>query len=149
MSIKTTLITTTALAAFGASVAFADITAQQLADAYSDYDFVEIKTGPTQIKVEATRGDQTLEVVYDIATGEIVKSEVTSADADDRGRTGVEFDTEDEDFSDESDDEEDDEEDDEDDDEDDEGDDEDDEDDEDEDDDEDDDEEDDEEDDED
>ena len=97
MSIKSSLLITTAALAVGSSVAYADVTADQLAAAYADYDYVEIKTGLTQIKVEATSGNRTLEVIYDISTGEILRSEVETA-GDDAGRVGVEFDSEDEDF---------------------------------------------------
>lgn len=48
MSIKTKLVTTTAVLALGASIAQADITAEQLAAAYADYDYVEVKTGLTR-----------------------------------------------------------------------------------------------------
>lgn len=123
MSIKSKLLITTAALAVGSSVAHADVSADQLAAAYADYDYVEIKTGLSQLKVEATNGNRTLEVIYDISTGEILKSEVEAA-GDNAGRVGVEFDREDEDFlddderDDEDDDERDDERDDEDDDED-------------------------------
>lgn len=98
MSLKSKLIASTAFLALGASIAHAEITADQLAAAYAEYDYVEVKTGPTQIKVEATSGNRTLEVVYDRATGEIIQSEIETADADDRGRRGVEFDNEDSNF---------------------------------------------------
>lgn len=57
-----------------------------------DFDFIEIKEGPSQLKVEAIRGTQKLEVIYDRATGAILKQEQESADADEIGRVGVEID---------------------------------------------------------
>jgi hypothetical protein len=61
--------------------------------------YVEVYQGLTQIKVEATQGNQTLEVVYDAATGDILYTERDPADADDMQRTGVEFNREDRDFT--------------------------------------------------
>lgn len=62
------------------------------------YNFIEIKRGPTQTKIEAIRGNEELEIVYDNATGDVLKREVGRADADEIGRTGIEIDTEDRDF---------------------------------------------------
>ncbi|BDW84215.1 MULTISPECIES: PepSY domain-containing protein [Roseicyclus] len=61
--------------------------------------YVEVYQGPTQIKVEATQGNQTLEVVYDAATGAILYTELDPADAEDMRRSGVEFNREDRDFT--------------------------------------------------
>ncbi len=108
MSFKTTLLATTAALGLTAGIAFAEITNEQIIAAYAGYDRIEIKRGPTQIKVEATKGGMTLEVIYDAATGAILKSETEPADADDAG-TGIEIDFEDEDFLDDEDDEDDDE----------------------------------------
>jgi hypothetical protein len=86
------------------------------------YEYIEVKSGPTQLKVEAVRGSDKLEVIYDLATGQILKQETEDAGDDYVGRTGVEFEDEDRDFldSDDSDDDDDDEDEDEDDDDDDE-----------------------------
>lgn len=62
------------------------------------YDFIEIKRGPTQTKVEAIRGNRELEIVYDNETGQVLKRETGIADSSDVGRTGIEIDTEDRDF---------------------------------------------------
>lgn len=62
------------------------------------YEFIEIKEGPGQVKVEAIRGTEKLEVVYDRATGRILKQERERADADDFGRRGVQFDIRNRDF---------------------------------------------------
>jgi hypothetical protein len=62
------------------------------------YQFVEVERGPSQIRFEGVRGTEELEVVYDSATGRIIKQETDRADAEYIGRTGVEFDTSDENF---------------------------------------------------
>lgn len=68
-----------------------------------DFDYIEIKEGLTQLKVEAIRGDQKLEVIYDRETGSILKQEQERADADEIGRTGVDFQRRNEDFLDDDD----------------------------------------------
>ncbi|WP_413717217.1 hypothetical protein [Silicimonas sp. MF1-12-2] len=62
------------------------------------YDFIEIKNGPTQVKVEAIRGTEKLELIYDRETGELLKREVEAASASEAGRSGVEIDTRSRDF---------------------------------------------------
>lgn len=52
------------------------------------YDFIEIQNGINQVKVEAVRGSEKLEVVYDKSTGKILKQERESA-GEDAGRSGV------------------------------------------------------------
>ncbi|GGH23415.1 PepSY domain-containing protein [Cribrihabitans marinus] len=61
----------------------------------------EIKTGPTQTKVEAVRGQTKLEVIYDRATGRILKQE-TERLAGTGGNIGLEVSQEDRDFTDRS-----------------------------------------------
>jgi hypothetical protein len=72
------------------------------------YEFIEIKNGLTQIKVEAIRGTEKLEVIYDRETGEVLKREVERAASYEVGRTGVEIDTRNRDFLDDDEDDEDD-----------------------------------------
>ena len=72
------------------------------------YTRIEIKTGPTQMKVEAIRGTEKLEVIYDIESGEILKQEIETVNAGDDTAPGVELSTDDDDFLDGSDDDEDD-----------------------------------------
>lgn len=72
------------------------------------YDFIEIKNGPTQIKVEAIRGTEKLEMIFDRETGELLKREIGRAGADDMGRSGIEIDTRKDDFLDDDEDDEDD-----------------------------------------
>jgi hypothetical protein len=79
-----------------------------LADAFTDsivanlqdlgYEFIEIKNGPTQVKVEAIRGTDKLELIYDRTTGDILKRERERAEADEIGRSGVQIDTRNKDF---------------------------------------------------
>lgn len=53
------------------------------------YTRVEVRVGPTQIKVEAIRGTEKLETVYDAATGAILKTQVRAVGADDNTTPGV------------------------------------------------------------
>jgi len=62
------------------------------------YEFIEIKNGPTQVKVEAIRGSEKLEIIFDRATGNILKQEMETPDSDEIGLSGVEIDTRNEDF---------------------------------------------------
>lgn len=95
---KRLLLLSTA-AIFSASMAFAAITANDLVAQYQTegYTHIEVKTGLTQIKVEAIKGDVKVEVIYDIETGTVLKSEEQAA-GDDAGDVGVEISTEDHDF---------------------------------------------------
>jgi hypothetical protein len=114
MKLRSKLMMFTAAAALSANMAFAAIDGNALADDYlaEGYDFVEVKVGPTQTKVEAIKGGTKVEVIYDNETGEILKQEAEAADGDDVGRTGKQVRVEDKDFLDGDDDEGDDEEDD-------------------------------------
>ena len=119
MKFTTTVPIATAFAIWvGAAHAdtFNDSIVQNLTDL--GYEFIEIKNGPTQVKVEAIRGAEKLEVIYDRTTGKILKQERESAlGDDDYGRSGLQIDTRRDDFldDDEDDDDEDDDEDDDDD----------------------------------
>ena len=62
------------------------------------YDFIEVKEGPTQSKFEGIDGDRKIEVIYDRATGQILKQEEGAADPDEAGRSGLEIDRDDDDF---------------------------------------------------
>ncbi|MBT8414700.1 MAG: PepSY domain-containing protein [Boseongicola sp.] len=72
------------------------------------YGYIEIKNGISQVKVEAIRGTEKLEVVYDRATGQILKREMERADGDDLGQSGVDISTRNRDFLDDDDDDDDD-----------------------------------------
>jgi hypothetical protein len=62
------------------------------------YSFIEIERGATQLKAEGVRGGEQVEIVYDLATGRIIKQETGRADAEYIGRTGVEFDVSNDNF---------------------------------------------------
>lgn len=68
------------------------------------YGYVEIQNGISQVKVQATRGTEKLEVVYDRVTGKILKREMERADGDDLGQIGVDISTRNRDFLDDDDD---------------------------------------------
>ena len=95
---KRLLLLSTALI-FAATMSMAAITADELVVRYQaqGYTRIEVKTGPTQIKVEAVMGNTKVEVIYDALSGEILKQETSQASGDDLG-TGVELSIEDEDF---------------------------------------------------
>ena len=57
-----------------------------------------MKNAPRQIKVEAIRGTEELEMIFDRQSGALLKREVNRADARDIGRVRVEFDTRDRNF---------------------------------------------------
>jgi hypothetical protein len=102
MKLKTRLMTFTAAIALSASMAHAAIDVRSLADSYvaEGYSYVEVKVGPTQVKVEAVRAARMIEVVYDSATGAVIDWEEEAVDDDYAGLTGVEISEEDEDFED-------------------------------------------------
>ncbi len=112
MKLRTKLMMFTAAAALSANMAFAAIDAQALADSYiaEGYTYVEVKVGPTQTKLEAVKGERKAEVIYDNATGDVIKQEFEDAEDDYIGRTGIEIDTSNKDFEDGDDDENDDDE---------------------------------------
>lgn len=90
MKLRTRLLCYTAAAVLSASAAFAAIDGQSLADAYlaDGYEYVAVTVGPMQTKVEAIKGNLKVEVVYDNETLQVIKREVETADATERGRTG-------------------------------------------------------------
>ena len=100
MTLRTRLMLFTAAAALSTGMAQAAITAQGAAQAFLDqqYSYVEVKEGLTQIKVEAVKDGTKIEVVYDKATGAILKSETEYAGDDYDNKTGVEIEDEDKDF---------------------------------------------------
>lgn len=102
MKLKTRLMLFAAAAALSVNMAHAAISGTDLAQAYlsQGYDYVEVKVGPTQTKVEALKGSAKVEVVYDNETGSILKQEQEVADGDDLGKTGSEIRTVERDFED-------------------------------------------------
>ncbi|OZA09668.1 MAG: hypothetical protein B7Y02_11655, partial [Rhodobacterales bacterium 17-64-5] len=105
MKLKSRLMLCTAAFALSSTIAQAAIDPNALASTYlaDDYSYVEVKTGPTQTKVEAVKGSLVVEVVYDNVTGAILKSETGAVEDDYVGRVGIEIETVDEDFEDEDD----------------------------------------------
>lgn len=53
------------------------------------YTRVEIELSRTQAKVEAIRGASKIEVIYDLATGKVLKTENETVDGDDSTAPGV------------------------------------------------------------
>ncbi|RUS63464.1 PepSY domain-containing protein [Pseudorhodobacter sp. E13] len=62
------------------------------------YTRVEVRVGPTQIKVEAIRGTNKIERIVDSATGNVLKSESYMVDSGENTRPGVSIRTRDRDF---------------------------------------------------
>ena len=78
--------------AFGAGAAFAITPDAVVADLQAQgYTRVEVKIFANQLKVEAIRGTEKLEVTYDKASGAVLKSEVEPVDLFDNTRPGVEI----------------------------------------------------------
>lgn len=86
--------------AFSGSIAFAAITADDVVKTYQDagYTRIEVTTGLTQIKVEAIKEGQKIEVIYDTETGDVVKTETSTLDPSVVVTPGVEVKTKDKDF---------------------------------------------------
>jgi hypothetical protein len=83
------LILTAALL-FAGNAAFAFTTESVVGDLSSQgYTRIEVRNGLTQTKVEAIRGTEKLEVVYDRATGAVLKTETEAIDAGDDTTPGV------------------------------------------------------------
>lgn len=53
------------------------------------YTRIEVKVGPGQFKVEAIRGTEKLEVIYDSASGSVLKTEVEAVGPGENTRPGV------------------------------------------------------------
>lgn len=86
-----TMLSTAAAALILTGTAALAVTAEDLIAEYraAGYDWIEVKRGPTQIKLEAVRGTEEVEIVVDAATGAVLKRETERADRDDMGRSGV------------------------------------------------------------
>ncbi|TNC69837.1 hypothetical protein [Rubellimicrobium roseum] len=93
-------LATTAVMALSTGAALAQSAAEEVIAGLQaqGYTRIEVKEGPTQMKVEAIQGDTKLEYVYDRATGQVLSREVERVDGDDDTAPGVEIDREDEDF---------------------------------------------------
>jgi hypothetical protein len=95
---KRLMLLSTALM-LSAGIASAAITADDLVTTYQaqGYTTIEVKTGPTQIKVEAVLGRTKVEAIYDAATGAVLKQESDRAKRREAGQ-GVELSTTTHDF---------------------------------------------------
>ena len=94
------MLFTAALALSTGMAAAAAITGAGALKTYQDlgYTYVEVKEGLTQIKVEAVKGTMYIEVIYDKATGDVIKTESGTASAEDAGQTGTSLKVVDRDF---------------------------------------------------
>jgi hypothetical protein len=79
------------LSLLAAGAATAQTTTQDLiSDLQADgFTRVEVKRGPTQLKVEAIRGSEKIEMIVDRATGAVLKSEAEEVGAFENTREGV------------------------------------------------------------
>ena len=100
MKIRSRLMLFTAVMALSTGMAAAAITRSDVVTTYQNkgYTYIEVKEGPTQIKVEAIMGSAYVEVVYDKASGDVVSSESGTASAEDAAQKGVSISTVDRDF---------------------------------------------------
>ena len=96
---KRILLMTAALIVAG-TMASAAITAQSLVDTFKaqGYTRIEVKTGLTQIKLEAVKGTTKVETIYDIATGQALKTETEAVGVFDDTAPGVELSNRNRDF---------------------------------------------------
>jgi hypothetical protein len=83
-----------------AQMALAAITPDSVVTAYQaeGYTHIEVKVGATQIKVEAIKGDVKVETIYDIETGDVLKTESSAVEAGEDLTPGVSIDEDDGDF---------------------------------------------------
>jgi hypothetical protein len=88
--IRRSLLAALTLVATASTAALA-LTPDQIAARFQaeGYRYIEIKQGLTQTKVEAIRGNEKREVVFDRATGHVLKSETETAKSKDQGRNGL------------------------------------------------------------
>lgn len=86
--------------AFSGTMVAAAITPDDVIKTYQDagYTRIEVTRGRTQIKVEAIKEGQQIEVVYDAETGNVIKTESGVADHSDDRTPGVKVKTRDRDF---------------------------------------------------
>ncbi|MEZ5796872.1 MAG: PepSY domain-containing protein [Paracoccaceae bacterium] len=88
---KTRLKLFTAALMLAGSMAAAEISTDQLvSDLQAEgYTFIDVKRGPTQIKIEAVRGTEKVETIIDRETGAVLKTETETASTRDQSRSGV------------------------------------------------------------
>ena len=88
---KLRLFTVAAMLMASTAMAQAALTSDEIAMEYVNqgYTRVEIDISATHAKVEAIKGMDKLEVIYDLATGTVLKTEHELVDADDETTPGV------------------------------------------------------------
>ena len=96
---KRTLMMTAAFL-FAGQMAFAALSTDTVVSELKGqgYTRIEIKTGPTQMKVEAIRGTEKLEIVYDIETGAVLKKEIGEVYQGENTTPGVQISKDNDDF---------------------------------------------------
>jgi hypothetical protein len=84
MTLKAKLMMFTAALALSTSVAQAAVTADDIWQTYKDAGFsaIEVRETATTVKVEAVKDGVKLELVYDKATGDVIKREQRAVGAD-------------------------------------------------------------------
>lgn len=96
MSNRKTLLAMTALATLSGGMALAvelpqgQVTRQVIETAFEGYEYIDIRFGRTQVKVEAVDNDtgQKIEAIFVKATGALLETELEAA-GDDAGRSGT------------------------------------------------------------
>lgn len=91
MMIKSKLLMAGSAMLFSATMAFGAVTSDQLAAQFQadGYSYITIKTGLTQIKVEAVKSGTLYEMVYDIETGDVIDTSTYSVGSNDQPDPGV------------------------------------------------------------
>ncbi|MGV6803097.1 MAG: PepSY domain-containing protein [Ruegeria sp.] len=100
MKLKSILLAGATGAALLGTTAFGGVDTNALAQQLQDQGFtrVEIKVGLSQVKVEGIRDGVKYEMVYDDATGALIKQETGAVSSDDDTTPGVEIKRRDRDF---------------------------------------------------
>lgn len=88
---KLKLITAVALLLVSTSMTQAAWSSQQVAEDYQSqgYTRIEVRLTQTQAKVEAIRGTEKIEVIYDLATGAVLKKQTETVKAGEDTTPGV------------------------------------------------------------
>jgi hypothetical protein len=101
---KRSLMMTTAMVMVSGTMALAQVTPDDLGKKYREkgFDYVDVRVGPNQIKVEAYGFGQEVETIYDRQTGRVLETETYGLEGNPNG-TGVRIRNVDSDFLDEND----------------------------------------------
>ena len=97
---KTKFLMTVSALVLSSTMAFAALTTETVVAGLQGqgYTRVEVKTGPTQTKFEAIKGSEKLEVIYDNASGNVLKTETGTVGLLESIRGGVYYDDRGSDF---------------------------------------------------